>query len=180
MARLPNPEREQLSPDSQRIWDVIAGSRGRVLGPYPMLLYVPPLAERVGALGEYLRFNGLLPGADRELAILTAARELRARYEWAAHEPFARREGTRPQAIETVRNLEPLEALTPHEQLLIGVVRSLYRDRALPNDLYERARVEFGPEQLVELVTLAGYYGMIAFVLNGFEVDLPVGAPPPF
>jgi len=28
---------------------------------------------------------------------------------------------------------------------------------------------------------LAGYYGMVAFVLNAFEVDLPPGTtPPPF
>jgi hypothetical protein len=29
-------------------------------------------------------------------------------------------------------------------------------------------------------VTLAGYYGMIAAVLNAFEVDLPPGTAPPF
>jgi hypothetical protein len=30
-------------------------------------------------------------------------------------------------------------------------------------------------------VTLAGYYGMVASVLNAFEVDLPPGTtPPPF
>jgi hypothetical protein len=29
-------------------------------------------------------------------------------------------------------------------------------------------------------VTLAGYYGMIAGVLNAYEVDLPQGATAPF
>jgi hypothetical protein len=32
----------------------------------------------------------------------------------------------------------------------------------------------------IELVTLAGYQGMIAGVLNAYEVDLSQGATPPF
>jgi hypothetical protein len=32
----------------------------------------------------------------------------------------------------------------------------------------------------VEVVVLAGYYGLIGYVLNVFEADLPAGATPPF
>ncbi len=60
------------------------------------------------------------------------------------------------------------------------MVHSLYRTRSLPNQLYQRALAEFGEAQLVELVTLAGYYGMIAFVLLGFEVEPAPGSPPSF
>src|SRR5262249_28369750 len=82
----------------------------------------------------------------------------------------------RPEAIEAVRANGPLDALTPRERLVVEVVRSLYRTRSLPGDLYARATAELETPQLVELVTLAGYYGMIAFVLLSFEVDLPAGA----
>ncbi len=98
MSRLPAPTRDALPPEGQRAWDVIAGTRGGVPGPYGVLIRHPALAERVAALGTILRFEGALPGADRELAILTAGRELGARFEWHAHEPLARQEGVRPEA----------------------------------------------------------------------------------
>lgn len=180
MTRLPELQRDELPPEAHAAWDSIAGSRGSVRGPHAMLMHVPPLAERVGALGEYLRFGGRLAGAERELAILASARELGSAYEWIAHEPIARREGTRPEAIAVVRDLDSTDVLDLRERLIIDVVRSLYRERGLAQSLYDEASVAFGAEQLVELVTLAGYYGMIAFVLLGFDVDLPSGVERPF
>ncbi|HTE83305.1 MAG TPA: hypothetical protein VK821_01065, partial [Dehalococcoidia bacterium] len=64
----------------------------------------------------------------------------------------------------------------PREQLIIEVVRSLYREHRLSDDLFKRAAAELGTERLVELVALAGHYGLLGFILNGFEVDLPPSA----
>lgn len=180
MTRLPTPERDALPAEAQQAWDMIAGARGSVRGPFAMLIHHPALAQGVAALGEYLRFNGTLSGAERELAILAAGREVEAPYEWVAHEPIARREGTRPEAIEVVRAATATDDLAPRERLIIECVRSLYRSHTLSDDLYAAAEAEFGRQPLIELVTLAGYYGMIAFVLNAFAVDLPTGAVPPF
>lgn len=180
MTRVPEPKREDLSPEGQRAYDAITASRGRVVGPFQVLLHHPAVAERVAALGEELRFRGTLPGADRELAILTAGREVEALFEWAAHEPIALREGTRPEAIAVVKERRPTNGLTPREVVIIEVVRALFRDHRLTDDLYARAEAMLGRQPLVELVALAGYYGMIGFVLNAFEVDLPAGAVPAF
>jgi len=180
MARLPDPTRDGLSPDAQAVWDTISGPRGSVRGPYAMLMHNPPLAAAVEQLGAYLRFNGQLAGADRELAILATAREVGAAYEWVAHEPFARREGARPEAIEAVRTGAPLDGLTERERTIVQVARTLYRTRAIPDDLFAHAQSIFSNAQLVELVTLMGFYGMIAVVLLGFQVELPQGAANPF
>lgn len=180
MARLPEPRREDLPPESQAVWDRIQESRGGVRGPHSVLMYVPPLAAPVAEEGDYLRFHGTLPGADRELAILTAARELDVRYEWQAHEPIARREGATPAAIEVARTKGAAESLPARQRTIVEVVRSLVREHGIPDALFQRALTELGREQLVELVALAGYYGVIGFVLNGFEVDLPATAGPTF
>ena len=47
-------------------------------------------AEKVGDLGEYLRFGGTLPGDIRELAILITARSVNQAYEWVAHARIAK------------------------------------------------------------------------------------------
>ena len=180
MGRLANPRPEDLAPESQAVWDRISSSRGAVRGPFAVLLQVPPLAGPVAEIGDYLRFHGLLPGADRELAIITGAREVEARYEWQAHEPIARQEGARNEAIEVVRSKGSTDSLTPRERNVIEVVRALYREHRIPDALFQEALADLGKEQLVELVGLAGYYGLIGFVLNSFEVDLPANAGPTF
>ena len=180
VTRVPEPSRDQLSPDGQAVFDRIAATRGGIRGPYGVLLHHPELADRVAALGEQLRFRSLLASADRELAILAAGREAEALYEWAAHEPIARREGTRAEAIAVVRDRRGTDGLAPREGVIVDTVRSLFREHRLTDAQYARAEGELGRAALLELVTLAGYYGMVAFVLNAFEVDLPAGATPAF
>lgn len=180
MTRVPEPTRDELDPGTRAIYDQIMGTRGSVGGPFGVLLHHPPLCERVAALGEQLRFRSGLPGADRELAILTVGREMEAAYEWYAHEIIARREGTRPEAIAVVRDRRPTAGLASREVLIIDTVRALYRARRLTRAEFARAEAELGRPGLVELVTLAGYYGMIGAILNAFDVDLPPGVPPPF
>lgn len=180
MTRVPEPRREDLDPEARAVYDRIAATRGAARGPYGVLLHHPALADRVAALGELLRFHSTLPGADRELAILAAGREAEAPYEWAAHEPIARRAGTRPEAIAAVRDGGATDGLAPREAVIVDTVRALYRRRGLTAGEFARAEAELGVQALVELVTLAGYYGMIGAILNAFEVDLPPGAVPAF
>jgi 4-carboxymuconolactone decarboxylase len=178
VSRAPEPRREDLPPEAQPIFDRIAKTRGAVRGPYGVLLHHPALADRVAALGEQLRFASGLPGAERELAILTAGREAGAPYEWAAHEPIPRREGTRAEAIACVRDGAPTRGLTAREALIVDTVRTLYRTRTLTESQLLRAAAELGWPGVVELVTLAGYYGMIGLVLNAFAVEMPDGVDP--
>jgi 4-carboxymuconolactone decarboxylase len=180
MTRVPEPTRDQLDAEGRAVYDRIAQTRGAARGPYGVLLYHPALCERVAALGEQLRFRSGLPGADRELAILAAGRESEAPYEWAAHEPIALREGTRPEAIAVVRDGRATHGLRTREALIVDTVRAVYRAHRLTADEFVRADAELGRQGLIELVTLAGYYGMIAAVLNTFEVDLPPGTTPAF
>jgi 4-carboxymuconolactone decarboxylase len=171
MERAPRVTREELPPEGQAAWDAIAGTRGGVSGPYQVLIQVPQLAERVAHLGTYLRFEGLLEGAERELAILVVAAHVGARFEWTAHEAIARREGTRDEAIEAVRSHAPTDGLTERERLIVETARALLERHKLSDEEFARARDALGQAKLVELVGLIGYYTMIAFTLVAFGVQ---------
>src|SRR4051794_6246844 len=101
MSRVNPMPRENLAPTAQPVWDRIAGPRNGVQGPYGILLHLadPALAEHLAGLSDALR-AGILPVADRELAILVTGRELGCHYQWEIHEPMARRAGARSEAIE--------------------------------------------------------------------------------
>ena len=94
--------RDEIPADKGHIFDSIVGSRGRVSGPFSVLLHSPEVAGRAAHLGAYIRFESTLSANQRELAIISAAREFDCDYEWGAHEKLAREAGVRDEAIQAV------------------------------------------------------------------------------
>jgi 4-carboxymuconolactone decarboxylase len=172
--------RDDLDAKGQALWDGLIASRGYIGGPTACILHHPELCARTSELGSQLRYRGVLAPADRELTILTAGREVEAVYEWSAHEPIGREVGVSSEAIEALRHQRSTDGLQPREALIIDTVRALYREHRLTDELYRRAEETLGRQGLVELVVLAGYYGLIGFVLNAFDVELPAGRTPAF
>ena len=180
MQRVPNVERSQLDAQGQAAFDRIAASRGSVRGPFAVLLHHPALGERVGDLGEVIRFHGVLPGASRELAILVVARELGAAVEWAGHAPLALKEGASQAAVDAIARKARSSDLAANEALVIDAVRALFAHGTLTDVLYEQVCDAFGLQGVIELTVLAGYYGLLGFVLNTLQVDPPAGSDVPF
>lgn len=170
-------ERSQVAADKQDIFDSIASSRGRVSGPFSVLLNSPEVAGRAAHLGAYIRFESTLTPAQRELAIITTAREFDCAYEWAAHATLAQQAGVRDAAIETIATGGELSELTDDEALIVGYGRELLRERRVSDDTYAAAKAKFGEQGVTELTATIGYYGMLACALNAFEVtpspDMP-------
>jgi 4-carboxymuconolactone decarboxylase len=179
MAQLPDPS-ATLTPDARGVYERIARKRGHVGGPYTPLMHHPPLAERVAALGEYLRFDATLPPDVRELAILVTARAVGQPYEWVMHAPLARQAGVPAEVIERVRtHSDPATLPDPYADAARVVIHTL-RFESIPAGLQERVQARLGVAGLLELVVLAGFYRLIAGVLDAFDVPLPAGEPPPF
>jgi len=165
-------QREGLNAAQQLAFDEIAGSRGgRVGGPFQLLLHSPEIARRAAIAGAYLRFQSLLPAQVRELAILTAARLNDCTYEWSAHEILAREAGVSAQAIAAVKDGSELDGLPAAQAQAVQFVRDLLTRNRVCAARFQTALESFGTQGLVELAATAGYYGMLACVLNAFEVQ---------
>lgn len=172
-ARIPLvASREGLSAAQQAAFDEIAGSRaGRVGGPFQALLHSPEVARRAAIAGAYLRFESLLPADVRELAILAAASVNHCDYEWAAHENLAREAGVGAQTIAAVINGSGLEGIPVADAQVVQFIRDLLTRNRIAADDFQPAFARFGVQGLVELAATAGYYGMLACVLNAFEIQ---------
>lgn len=178
MPRVPEiTSKDALPADKHAVFDAIAESRGRVGFPFSLLLNSPEAAGRVAHLGTFLRFESTLPAVERELAILTAAREADCEFEWAGHARLGLREGVRQEAIDIIANRRGLEGLTEQEALVIRYGRDLLRDNRVSDGLFKAAQARFDDQGIVELTVLYGYYRMIACALNAFEVKAPEGSP---
>jgi 4-carboxymuconolactone decarboxylase len=82
--------------------------------------------------------------------------------------------------VDAVAQQAPTTGLDATEALVIDSVRALFKDKTLNDDLYARVDAAFGLQGVIELTVLAGYYGLLAFVLNTLQVPPPAGAVLPF
>jgi 4-carboxymuconolactone decarboxylase len=176
MSRLPAVKREDLTSDHQQIWDRIHAKRSGGGGPYSMLMHSPAMADHLAATEDYFRDHSLLADADREIIILTAAREVDARYAWSRHEIRAHNIGIRPAVIETLRAKAPLDQFTGRERLLVEFTRTLMHDHTLSDELFARMESEFGRAKFIEAVGLLGHYMTIGTVIRMFDVKPPEGS----
>ena len=149
-------------------------------GPYASLMHHPALAEKVGDLGEYLRLGGTLPGDIRELALLITARSVNQAYEWVAHARIARNEKLPDDVIEQVRTKGDLASLPVRYAGPAKAVQHVLAYQSIPQALQDQMQKDLGITGLMELVTLAGQYRMIAGVLFAFDTPLAEGTPAPF
>jgi alkylhydroperoxidase family enzyme len=176
MSRIPRAKREDLSAEHQKIWDHINAARSGGGGPYSMLLHSPAMAQHIAATEDYFRTSSLLPDADREIIILTAAREVDARYAWSRHEVRAHKAGIRAEVIEALRGQAPAATFTGKERLLVEFTRTLMHEHTLPDELFAQMEREFGRTKFVEAVGLLGHYITIGTVIRMFEVEPPEGS----
>ncbi len=178
-SRLPLPRREDLPEAAREIFDQLAGPSSRSLvglyGPGGLRLNSPDLAVVTQPVNRYLRWETNLPGAVREIAILTTARAHDCQFEWAQHEPVALSEGVSPETVEAIRTNAPLDGLDDTEAATIALGRALFRDRRVDSETYARAHAIFGTRDLVDLVSLMGMYAATAALLAAFDIQLRPG-----
>lgn len=178
MPRVPRiTQRSQVAVEHGEIFDSITSSRGRVSGPFSVLLNSPEVAGRAAHLGAYIRFDSTLPDDNRELAIITAAREFDCDYEWSAHAGLARGAGVREEAIEVVANRASVASLTSEEATIVSYGRELFQDHRVSDVTFNAAKEMFGDQGVTELTATMGYYGMLACALNAFQVEPAPDAP---
>ncbi len=194
MARLPVLKPDSLNPDQKALYDKIAGDKrrqktrrfkmtvgdGTLTGPFNALLFSPKVGDAVQQLGGALRFDSSLPGHLRELAILMVAARWRANYEWYAHAPIAAREELDDAIIEAVKTGEVPDQAPDDVLNIHRFVSELVETRRVSAETYQDTLEVIGEQGLVELISVVGYYSLLAGLLNTFEIGLPEGEDLPF
>jgi 4-carboxymuconolactone decarboxylase len=174
----PIVQRDQVQERHRSIFDAVAEGRGTVRGPFGILMHSPVLCRRHLDVGTFLRFNSGLEADARELAILATAREKDCPYIWAAHAPTARLAGLSDAVIAGVRDRGDLASLPAIERDIVDYVRQLAQKHAVGAALFDRLQGRHGVPWLVELTCLIGHYGIVASILNAFEVAPAPDAEP--
>ena len=170
-------EKTEISAEHTEIFDSIASSRGRISGPFSVLLHSPEIAGRAAHLGAYIRFESVLKDDEREVAIITAAREMNCNYEWAYHVPIAIQAGVPQEVVDVVNQRTSTNQIDSTYSLIIRYTRQLINDKKVDTETFAQAVAKYGEQGVTELTAAIGYYGMLACALNAFEITPESGKP---
>ena len=178
MARLDPLKFEDLTSEQKLLHAELGRTRKRVSGPFAIWLRTPNLANTANQLALALRENGKLEKRLFELIVLLVVRYWSAQYAWSAHEPNAIAAGLAPDVIAAIRERRRPDFKRVDERVIYEAVNELLESKELSTASYERVLAQFGLELTIEIITVAGFYGMVATVLKGFDVPTPTGDRP--
>ncbi|PSW19972.1 carboxymuconolactone decarboxylase family protein [Photobacterium sanctipauli] len=181
MAALPLVEREDLDQQGKEIYDTLIGPRDGLSGMYRTLMNHPVLAQHIGELGTYVRYQSELADDIRELGILATARALGAPFVWEKHLAPAERAGLPQAVIEQVLSGDIATAdMKPLYLLTWQVAEDVVHHRSISSTTQEAVISELGVKGLLDLTMACGMYRMISTVIFSFDVPLPEDGAPPF
>jgi 4-carboxymuconolactone decarboxylase len=184
MATLPDPTGSLTGAD-RRQYDHMAARRAHAEGRkslgevYVRMFNNPGVATSVGALGEQLRFRGVLPDDARELTILRYASRMGFWYEWAHHQRPAQLAGLRPDFLDAItRGGMPPDLAEPLRATLLAV-DAVAAHESIPADLQDVIVGAYGSAGAVEIVALCGMYALMGYTVTAFDIPIEDGLPQP-
>ena len=150
--------------------------------PTPLALFRtiahnPRVLDRI-RLGGLLD-KGSIPLRQRELMILRTCALCGAEYEWGVHvKIFQPHTGmSDAQIAATVHGKADDPLWREDEGAILALADALHASSRIDDALHARLERSFRPEQIVELVVLAGFYHTISFAIGAFAIENEPDAP---
>lgn len=182
--RLPVLTPDVLNDEQRALYESIAGSSrksfmamsdddGGLVGPFNAYLYSPVIGELLQRLGAAIRASSHLTRRMQELAILVTAVDADSAFETMAHEQLALSAGLELEQVQTLLAGQEPQIEDPAEQMVWRTAMKLVEKGDLSDEEYDKAVSALGPEKVVDLTTLIGYYRLIALQLRLFRVPTP-------
>jgi 4-carboxymuconolactone decarboxylase len=173
-SRVPLLRVDEMSAEQRRVHEsVIAGPRGRMVGPLLAAIHSPDLAVLWSRFGEYLRFSTVLPKTLNELAILVCGRRWSSQVEWYVHAQAAADAGLDAELIEAIRKCRSPVFRDAAEFEVYEYARTLQQNGQVSDALHEAIEARWGVRGVVELTAVIGYYTLVAMTLNAHHIPVP-------
>jgi 4-carboxymuconolactone decarboxylase len=156
-------------PELAAIEQSIVAERGRVSALYQALLNSAPLAEGWEKLLTAIRHRSSVPADLRELAILRVAVLNRARFEFEAHLPVARKAGVAENKLAAVDSPQIGEPFSALERAVLALTDAMTRDVQVADALFLPIAQHFDRRAVTELVATIAAYNMVSRFLEALR-----------
>lgn len=175
----PIPAEKMTEAQKKAAADFAAARNYAPRGPFAVLLRVPELMDLGFKWRQHVQSRSVLDQRLTEFVILIAARHWTQQYEWNAHEPAAIKAGLKPEIVRGVAEGRRPSQMAEDENALYDLLTELLHTQRVSDPTYARALAKFGEDGIVEATATAGYYALLAMVMNTARTPLSEGARPP-
>lgn len=169
------PEAQMTAAQKAAVDAVMSGPRKHMGGPFSALLRSPELMNRVQKVGEYLRFMCPLEKRLGEFAAIIAARHYSQQFEWWAHYRQAVEAGLKPAIGDAVGEGRRPTGMAEDEEVLYDFLTEALKNNGVCDTTYARAVKKYGEQGVIDILAIAGYYGLLALVMNVARTPVPEG-----
>ena len=178
--RMPEIPKERMTDaQKQAAAELAAGPRGEVKGPFVSLLRSPEFMRRVQKVGEYIRFICPLEKRINEFAAIIAARHWSQQFEWWAHYRQAIEAGLKREIADAVAEGRRPTGMAEDEEIVYDLLTEVLNNKGASDATYARAVAKFSEQGVIDVLGVAGYYALLAMVMNVARTAVPEGAPLP-
>ena len=138
---------------------------------YRALANHPSIIAAWTEFANTLRNGTRTPRALRELVILRGSQVAGSEYEWAHHLRMARKAGVREAQIAALASWRASPEFDAKEKAALALAEAVTEGR-VSDEVYREATRHFDHHDYVELAVIAGFYAMVARVLDAMGVQL--------
>jgi 4-carboxymuconolactone decarboxylase len=169
----------ELAPVADAAWPQAIGHMREEfagqLNVYRVMAHHPDLLAAWAPLREQLVRRSTLPPRLQELVVLRTAFRACAPYERAHHMRRGRAVGLSDQQLTAALQPSVSPTLGIDDALVLRAVDELSHRHALSRELRTALSGRFSPEQVLDLMGLVGFYFVLSYIVNSFDVPLEPG-----
>jgi 4-carboxymuconolactone decarboxylase len=190
MPRVPRVELTDMTAQQREFYDkyatgvrAAAGStfplvdaEGHLMGPPAVWVLSQPLGLALERFGYAIRYELSLSRRAQEIAILMVAQHRQSEFERFAHAQAGLRAGLTEADLAALAAGKPPDLAGNEERSVYEATRRILDTGSLDDTAYQAAADVLTAPRLFELVTLIGYYLMLASQLSVFGIQPPGAA----
>jgi len=154
----------------------LVDGEGHLMGPPAVWVLSQPLGLALERFGYAIRYELSLSQRAQEIAILMVAQHRQSEFERFAHEQAGLKAGLTQDDLAALAAGKPPRLDTEEELAVYETARRILDVGALDDRAYRAAADVLTAPRLFELVTLIGYYVMLATQLSVFDIQPPGAA----
>ena len=172
MARVAILEKDQAGEGFRKVFQNMEDRGSKVLNLFKVMAHCPKVGRDFLRLGNSILLKGSLDPRLREMAILRVGALAKAHYEWIQHVPIGRRVGLSEQQIEALPSWRDSPHFNDYERAVLQYTDEVAGNIRASEDAFKVIAAFLTEEQIVELTTTIGYYGMVCRILETLEIEL--------
>jgi len=155
---------------------LLVDDAGHLMGPPAIWVHSQPLGNSLQVFGGAIRYHLHFSRRAQEIAILMVAQHRDSAFERFAHQQAGLKSGLTQQDIDAILAGNPPELRSDEERAVYEATRRVLAAGTLDAQEYQKYAAVLSVPHLFELVTLIGYYLMLATQLSVFDIQPPMAA----